>query len=178
MKSPIHSQAENADDEIIATRTAINAALEQSQLLPEDIQIMELRHGSDERVQAALGAVRSIYHFCISKSILTDKSCIQMHVTEDNSASAVSHPFIGRTGFGGMCELGMSSTPKCNTHMLPLMLIPVQCGNSADGRENDQSNEPEIACNLLLVPTAQPTLLFSVGLTVRLQRMRYSLSPL
>lgn len=57
VKSPIHSNAENADDEIIATRTAINAALEQSQLLPEDIQIMELRHGSDERVQAALGAV-------------------------------------------------------------------------------------------------------------------------
>lgn len=104
VNSPIHSQAENADDEIIATRSAINAALDRAQLLPEEIQIMELRLGDNPSVHAALGA---------------------MKVTEDNTASAVSHPvsliwsfkltqleltiltkFIGRTGFGGICELG------------------------------------------------------------------------
>lgn len=85
VNSPIHSRTSNADDETIATRTSIQAALRQSALLPEDFQVVELRHGSNQSVQAALG---------------------EMKVNEDSTASPVSHPFIGQTGLGGLCELG------------------------------------------------------------------------
>lgn len=64
---------------------------------------------------------------------------IQMHVTEDNSASAVSHPFIGRTGFGGMCELGECNTAKSHgSYVLTQLICDPQYGNFADGLRNDQ----------------------------------------
>ena len=83
--SPIHFRPSSAEDETISTKTAIQSALRQSALVPEDIQIMELRHGSSHSVQAALGELR---------------------VNEDSTASPVSHPYVGTTGLAGLCELG------------------------------------------------------------------------
>jgi hypothetical protein len=51
----------------------------------EDIQIVELHLGSHQGAQEALG---------------------ELKVSEDNSASPVSHPFVGSTGLAGLCELG------------------------------------------------------------------------
>ncbi len=83
--SPTHSRASKSDDETLSTKKAIQAALREAQLLPEDIQILELRHGSHSGAQAALG---------------------EMKVSEDSTASPISHPFVGRTGWAGICELG------------------------------------------------------------------------
>ncbi|KAK3705096.1 hypothetical protein LTR37_013463 [Vermiconidia calcicola] len=77
----IHSRSSNADDETITAKFAIQAALQQAALSPEDIQIIELRHGSDQGIQAALG---------------------ELNVTEDGTASPVSHPFVGVTGLAGL----------------------------------------------------------------------------
>ena len=90
--SPVHSRTSNENDDAIATKRAIQSALEQAVLAPEDIQIMELRVGSNQSAQQALG---------------------ELNVTEDNSASPVSHPFSGSTGMAGLCELGTSS--KCTS---------------------------------------------------------------
>jgi hypothetical protein len=89
--SPKHSRSSSSDDETIATKTAIQSALRQAQLTPEDIQILELRHGASSSAQAALG---------------------EMKVSEDSTASPVSHPFVGRTGLAGLCELGESNATE------------------------------------------------------------------
>lgn len=91
---PNASQSEKARDETTATKKAIQAALQQAVLAPEDIQIVELRHGSNASVQQALGELR---------------------VSEDNSASPVSHPFVGSTGLSGLCELGKFLLPRIAT---------------------------------------------------------------
>ena len=84
--SPVYSRASKKNDSAIATKRAIQAALQQSKLDVEDIQIVELHLGSHQGAQEALG---------------------ELKVSEDNSASPVSHPFVGSTGLAGLCELGM-----------------------------------------------------------------------
>ena len=87
--SPIHSRSSNSDSETLATKTAIQRALERAVLAPDDIQIVELRHGSNPSAQQALGELR---------------------VSEDGHASPVSNPFVGTTGLAGLCELGKCSS--------------------------------------------------------------------
>lgn len=82
---PKHSRSSKQNDEAVATRSAVQTALEQAMLAPDDIQIVELRHGSDRNVQQVLG---------------------ELKVSEDGHASPVSHPFVGSTGLAGLCELG------------------------------------------------------------------------
>jgi len=82
--SPVHSRASQATGETLSTKLAIQGALQQAQLDPSDIQIVELRHGSNSNVQQALGV---------------------LNVTEDGHASPISNPFIGSTGLAGYCEL-------------------------------------------------------------------------
>lgn len=93
--SPIHIQSSNSDSETLGTKRAIQGALEQAVLAPEDIQIVELRHGSNPSAQQALGELR---------------------IAEDEGGSPVSHPFVGSTGLAGLCELG-KLPPRL--HMLP-----------------------------------------------------------
>ena len=88
MASPVYSRSSNSNNEALSTKRAIRAALQQASLDVEDIQIIELRHGSNASAQQALG---------------------ELHVTEDNSASPVTHPFVGTTGLAGLCELGKLS---------------------------------------------------------------------
>ncbi len=83
--SPVHSQSHQTASETLSTKMAIEGALEQAVLAPDDIQIVELRHGSNMSAQQALGA---------------------LNVTEDGHASPISNPFVGSTGLGGLCELG------------------------------------------------------------------------
>lgn len=83
--SPVHSQSPLTAEETLSTKLAIEGALEQAVLAPDDIQILELRHGSNMSAQQALGA---------------------LNVTEDGHASPISNPFVGSTGLAGMCELG------------------------------------------------------------------------
>ena len=85
--SPIYMKHSKSDSETLATKTAIQAALQQAVLAPDDIQIVELRHGSNPSVQQALGELR---------------------IAEDEGGSPVSHPFVGSTGLAGLCELGES----------------------------------------------------------------------
>lgn len=82
--SPVHSRASSATSETLSTKVAIQGALQQAVLAPDDIQIVELRHGSNQNVQQALGV---------------------LNVTEDGHASPISNPFIGSTGLAGLCEL-------------------------------------------------------------------------
>ena len=95
----MHFRPSNTEDETISTKTAIQAALRQSALVPEDIQIMELRHGSSHSAQAALGELR---------------------VSEDSTASPVSHPYAGTTGLAGLCELGKMSQDLSSTQLCSL----------------------------------------------------------
>lgn len=83
--SPVYSRASNKSDSALATKRAISEALQQAKLTVEDIQVVELHMGSHKSAQEALG---------------------ELKVSEDNSASPVSHPFIGSTGLAGLCELG------------------------------------------------------------------------
>ena len=83
--SPVYSRASRKPDSALATKKAIQAALQQAQLGVEDIQIVELHLGSHQSAQEVLG---------------------ELKVSEDNSASPVSHPFVGSTGLAGLCELG------------------------------------------------------------------------
>lgn len=83
--SPVYSRASRKPDSSLATKRAIQAALQQAQLGVEDIQIVELHLGSHQSAQEVLG---------------------ELKVSEDNSASPVSHPFVGSTGLAGLCELG------------------------------------------------------------------------
>ncbi len=83
--SPVYSRASRKPDSALATKRAIQSALQQAQLGVEDIQIVELHLGSHQSAQEVLG---------------------ELKVSEDNSASPVSHPFVGSTGLAGLCELG------------------------------------------------------------------------
>ena len=82
--SPVHSRASQATSETLSTKAAIQGALQQAVLGPDDVQIVELRHGSNSNVQQALGV---------------------LNVTEDGHASPISNPFIGSTGLAGICEM-------------------------------------------------------------------------
>lgn len=82
--SPVHSRASQATSETLSTKVAIQGALAQAALTPSDVQIVELRHGSNSNVQQALGV---------------------LNVSEDGHASPISNPFIGSTGLAGLCEL-------------------------------------------------------------------------
>ena len=86
--SPVYSRSSKSTSERLATTRAIQGALEQALLSPDDIQIVELRHGSNLSAQQALGELR---------------------VSEDGHASPVSNPFLGSTGLSGLCELGKYS---------------------------------------------------------------------
>ena len=83
--SPVYSRTSQATSETLSTKRAIQGALQEAGLGASEIQIVELRHGSNTNVQTALG---------------------QLNVTEDGHASPISNPFVGNTGLAGLCELG------------------------------------------------------------------------
>lgn len=91
LASPVHSRSSQRTSETLATKRAIQGALEQAVLAPDDIQIVELRYGSNQSAQLALG---------------------ELKVAEDGHASPISHPFIGSTGLAGVCELGQYAAKR------------------------------------------------------------------
>lgn len=131
---PVHAQSEQTARETLATKIAIQGALGQAVLGPEDIQIVELRHGSNLGVQQALGA---------------------LNVTEDGHASPISNPFIGSTGLAGLCELSKSIF----VHSLPISQLMKwrQCGSSAAGPKTAQSPRQNTHYNTPSAPTEPHT---------------------
>lgn len=85
---PKHSRSSKQNDQAVASKSAIKAALQEAELSSDDISIIELRHGSDRNVQQVL---------------------VELHVSEYGQATPVSHPFVGSTGLVGLCELGKFS---------------------------------------------------------------------